>query len=318
MKLPIHRSSHEAMTTTFDALIIHPDAKYAAQAAAAVFAEVSRLERLLSRFDPGTDLAQVNRLRPGQFMVVNLEIVECLELAARAYAETGGAFDVAYRSTGGGARASAMDYLLLSRPDDDEPDAPSEFLVGLAPEAAAAGYGVNMEIPLPARTIEPDKSVDPTPPDGANFDLGGIGKGYALDKAQIILDDWGIDNALLSAGTSTVLSRGSGPGGKGWPVGVSGDYSAETGVESILLQNEALSGSGTAVKGEHIRMPSTGEAAPALAAWTRAKSAAWTDAISTALMIMPRNQATAFGQRHTGTACIAVYPADQPLIIGTW
>src|SRR5690606_6742188 len=112
-------------------------------------------------------------------------------------------------------------------PDDDEPEFPSEFLVGIAPEAAAAGFGVDMEIPLPARTIEPDKSVDPTPPDSANFDLGGIGKGYALDKAQIILDDWDIENALLNAGTSTVLCRGSGPDSKGWLVGVSGDYSAE-------------------------------------------------------------------------------------------
>lgn len=318
MTLPIHRFAHEAMTTTFDALIIHPDAKYAGQAATAVFVEISRLERLLSRFDPGTDLAQVNRLRPGQFMAVNLEIVECLELAARAYADTGGAFDVAYRSSSGGARPSAMNFLLLSRPDDDEPEAPSEFLVGIAPEAAAAGYGVNMEIPQSARTIEPDKSIDPTPPDSANFDLGGIGKGYALDKAQIILDDWGLDNVVLSAGTSTVLSRGSGPGGKGWPVGVSGDYEPETGVGSVLLQNEALSGSGTAVKGEHIRMPSTGAAAPALAAWARARSAAWTDAVSTALMVMPPEQARTFGERHTDTACIAVYPNGTPLITGHW
>jgi thiamine biosynthesis lipoprotein len=319
MPATIHKFSHEAMTTSFDALIIHPDKTYAGQAAAGVFAEISRLERLLSRFDPGTDLAQANRLRPGQFMAVNLEIVECLELAARAYQVTGGTFDVAYRSRRGGTRPSAMDFLLLSRPEAGElAVGTAEFLVGLAPEAAAYGYGDDMTIPLAARTLEPDKSADPTPPDGLNLDLGGIGKGYALDKSLQILDDWGIDNALLSAGTSTVLARGDGPDGAGWPVGVSGDYGRETGIDKIHLLNQALSGSGTAVKGEHIRTPETGAAAPALAAWARAESAAWTDGISTALMVLPRDKAAAMIHANPDTHAIVIYGADPPLLAGTW
>ena len=307
------------MTTSFEAVIVHPDANYAKQAAMAVFAEISRIERLLSRFDPGTDLAQVNRLRPGEWMRVNLEVVECLEIAARAYVETGGAYDAAYRSRQGGGRRSAMDYLLLSRPDADEPDAPADFLAGLAPGAAQAGFGTDMEIPLPARRLDADKSTDPTPPDGANLDLGGIGKGYALDKCQQILDDWQIDNALLSAGTSTVLARGDGPEGNGWVVGVSGDYADLTGVETTALRSQALSGSGTGVKGEHIRTPQSGAAAGALASWALAESAAWTDALSTAFMVMDRAAALEFMARHTSScAAIALYRNEEPLVAGQW
>lgn len=314
----IHRFAHEAMATTFDVLIIHPDKAYAGQAAAAVFSEICRVERLLSRYDPGTDLAQVNRLRPGQWMAVNLEIVECLEVASRAYMATGGAYDPAYRSTAGGSRPSAMDFLLLSRPDSEEPEVPSDFLVGIAPAAAEHGFGENMEIPMEARTLEPSPSVDPTPPDSANFDLGGIGKGYALDKAQVILDDWGIDNALLNAGTSTVLARGAGPGGAGWPVGVSGDFADETGLSKTVLFNEALSGSGTAVRGQHIRIPESGAAAPAIAAWAKAPTAAWTDAISTAIMILPRGKFQEAIQADQPTSTIIIYPTEPPHIAGTW
>lgn len=318
----MHRFSHEAMTTTFDALIVHEDAVYAEQAARAVFAEISRIERLISRFDPGTDIAQINRLRPGEYMAVNLEIVACLEVAAAAYHATFGVYDASYRSRQGGVRPSAMDFLLLSRPDDvlEEEATPEnmQYLVGFAPEAAAEGYGQDMTIPVEAQTLEPNSGADPTPPDGLNIDLGGIGKGFALDAVQMIWDDWEIKNALLSAGTSTVLARGDGPEGHGWPVGVSGDFGAETGVDKVYLRDQGLSGSGTAVKGEHIRTPATGTAAGAVAAWALADSAGWTDAIATAAMAMTPAQAARFHDENPDTSLVVVYPASAPLVAGAW
>ncbi len=304
----MHRFSSEVMTTSFEAVIIHEDAHYAKTAAAAVFREVSRLELLLSRHNPGTDLSQVNRLGPGQWMAVNLEVVECLEIAARAYHETAGAFDVAFRSTEGGTRPSAMNALLLSRPDKDEPDMPSDYLVGVDPEPdtdnGSAEQGESSGIF-----------------NGLDIDLGGIGKGYALDKAQTILDDWDIDNVLLSSGTSTVLARGPGPSGDGWPVGVSGDWSDVTGLSITHLVNCALSGSGTAVKGSHIRVPATGDAAPAIAAWTKSRSAAWTDAISTALMVMPEAAARPLCAQNSDIAAVVLYPDGSGacvLLEGDW
>lgn len=283
-KQPYHRFSHEAMTTGFDALIIHPDVQYARSAAYAVFAEVDRMERLLNRHEPGTDISQINALRPGQWMRVTLEVLECLEIAARAFIETGGAFDVAFRSTAGGTRPSAMNFLLLSRPESDT-DEPMEHLVGIDPQAADHGF------------------------DGAEIDLGGVGKGYALDQARAIMRDWELDNYLLHSGTSTVLASGAGPAGEGWPVGVSGDYRDETGIRTTQLRDCSMSGSGTAVKGDHIRNPHTGEAATALCAWALHPSAAWTDCLTTALMIMTQAQAREFCQQHTDISAIALYPA---------
>jgi thiamine biosynthesis lipoprotein len=121
------------------------------------------------------------------------------------------------------------------------------------------------------------------------IDLGGIGKGYALDKALAFLLDWGIDRALIHGGTSTVAAIGSppsiGPAGKGWPVGVGGGWPEAP--NQVLLMGRALSGSGTEVKGKHVMDPKTGLPAQAhLAAWASHPSAAESDALSTAFMVM--------------------------------
>jgi len=90
----LNRFSHEAMTTFFEVIIPGDNAKYAEQAANAVFREIDRLEGLLSRFDACSDISQVNRLKPGQSVRVAPDVFECLSVAAWAYAETEGAFDV--------------------------------------------------------------------------------------------------------------------------------------------------------------------------------------------------------------------------------
>ena len=82
-----------------------------------------------------------------------------------------------------------------------------------------------------------------------------------------------------------------------------------------------VSGSGTAVKGEHIRDPQSGNAARAIAAWVKSPTAAWTDAISTALMIIPREAATKFCKSHTDIAAVIIYPgkeAPEAIVTGQW
>ncbi|MBI2299714.1 MAG: FAD:protein FMN transferase [Armatimonadetes bacterium] len=57
---------------------------------------------------------------------------------------------------------------------------------------------------------------------GTAIDAGGIGKGYAVERAMEYLAEAGIANALIHAGTSSVCARGSAPDGSGWPVGIGG------------------------------------------------------------------------------------------------
>ncbi|MCQ2388313.1 MAG: FAD:protein FMN transferase [Kiritimatiellae bacterium] len=85
--------SHRAMDTVFMLMVRGADAALAAGAAAAVFARIDELERLLTRFSDSSDVAVVRGLAPGRTAVVARETMDLLVESARACAATRGAFD---------------------------------------------------------------------------------------------------------------------------------------------------------------------------------------------------------------------------------
>jgi thiamine biosynthesis lipoprotein len=115
------------------------------------------------------------------------------------------------------------------------------------------------------------------------FDLGAIGKGFALDRIAELLREWECPSYLLVAGGSSILAGDPPPMLEGWSCGLGDDDSPNR----ILLRNASLSGSGLAVKGSHILDPRTGsEAAREARAWALCDSAAESDALSTAAMVL--------------------------------
>lgn len=268
----VFRFTHQAMATLFETMVRGGEGAYAGQAARAVFCEVDRMERLFSRFDPTSDIARLNRLGPGESMAVGVETYECLSLAEEVRREVDGAFDINVRALikyGGGVGAARLE---LARTD--------------------AGFEVRRVTPEGRR---------PTPLD---LDLGGIGKGYALDRAVEVLADWSVEDALVHGGTSTAVALGDAPGadsegGKGWPVGVGAGWPCPEAPSSFRLRGRALSGSGTEVKGRHVLDPRTGlPAGGHAAAWASHPSAAVSDALSTAFMVMTTGEVEAYCRRH--------------------
>ena len=126
--------------------------------------------------------------------------------------------------------------------------------------------------------IHPEKPFVQCTRPPCRIDLGGIAKGFALDKMAAHLQTLGCTSALLSAGGSTHLAYGPDT----WPLRV-----AATG-KQYRLKNAALSYSGVDQQGSHIRHPETG-VAPEYArkqATLQAASAALADAYSTAALLM--------------------------------
>ena len=280
-KSRVHRFTHEAMGTTFEAFIADKEEAYAGQAARVAFDEVDRLERIFSRFDPSSELSRIGRLEPGGSLRVGIETAEILGLSAFVQSETNGAFDINYLGPGRPAGRRARSH-------------PEPLTKLLRIDAEARGFE--------ASRLRPKRRDSPP---GLALDLGAVAKGYALDAALAILRDWDVGNVLLHAGTSTALAAGPGPaiGGRvrGWPVGVGSSAGIVSGPGRVVLSDRSLSGSGTDVKGAHIIDPRTGgPACGHLAAWASHSSAAAADALSTAFLVMSTEEVARFCGRHTG------------------
>ncbi len=168
--------------------------------------------------------------------------------------------------------------------------------------------------------LDPDNFSVHLLADGVRLDLGGIGKGYAVDCMAELLWEWGIEQALIHGGLSSVRALEPPADSSGWPVTLSmpGGGSAPI-LTRLSVRRQALSGSGIQ-KGEHIHdsradSPLCGR----LAAWVsvsarnRASSgptvsgnepnelpATIADALSTAFMILSDEQIGARCRRQPG------------------
>lgn len=295
---PVHRFFHDAMATTFEIIIPGGDAEYARQAAGAGFGELDRLDLELSRFEGGSDVWQINALSAGRAVPVGDATLQCLLLAKQMFEDTDGAFDV----TAGALMNCLRDEAGRGRAADDERLA-----------AALGATGTDLLV------IDADQYAVGVLTDGVCVDLGGVGKGYALDRIRELLGDWDVAQAFLSGGGSTVLGIGPAESDDAWRLAVRDPDSDPAELESIYLRDRAFSGSGTAVKGRHVLDPRTGRPAEGAAnAWASADSAALSDALSTAFMVMAPEQVEQYCLKHADVGAMILTDDGSLLRFGRW
>ena len=286
-----HRFSHKAMATTFEIFIVHADRQYAAQAALAAFDELDRLEAELSRFIENSDVSRINNLTANNPLRVGLPAFECLQLSVRIYNQTNGAFDITI--------GSLLDCWL---DEDKKMRCPSAEQLNVARQHTDSHL---IELDEAQHTVKLLTSP-------VRIDLGGIGKGYAIDQMAGLLSDWSIDTALVHGGYSSVLAIGAPPGTKGWPLTLSNPANYKQILASIFLRDRAFSGSGLQ-KGPHIIDPHSGRPVEdKVAAWACAANAATADALSTAFMVMSPDDISRYCTNHSDT--LAMVLVKQPAV----
>lgn len=238
------------MKTVFTLRIRHEDKKTARNAALSAIELIDKIENKLSRYIAGSDVWQINHMEADQTLFISELTHECLHLSLEAYQKTEGLFDV------------TLGRLIEHRKNKEDGPAP-----------ALSGQLM----------VVPDRPAIHCAEPGREIDLGGVGKGYALDQAKKCLEEWEIESGILSSGASTHLAFGP----QKWTIGLTGKNETR----EISLSEEALSASGTGIQDAHI-VSSTGEETsynyPRV--WVLGDSAAWADIWSTAAMLMPADE----------------------------
>ncbi len=139
-----------------------------------------------------------------------------------------------------------------------------------------------------------------------NLDLGGFGKGYAIDLMAQLFREWDIESVLIHGGKSSVLSISEPPGEKGWPITLSNPAQSGQILSHVYLKHRAMSASGLE-KGHHIINPLTGTTVDdRLAAWASTFGGATSDALSTAFMVMAPEKIEEYCLGNPGTQGLVI------------
>jgi thiamine biosynthesis lipoprotein len=189
----------------------------------AVFAEFDRLENLMSVWREGSDVLRLNAAAGGHPVPVSRETREVLQIAHQVSEETRGKFDVTF-----GALADLWKF------DHDQDNT--------IPDPAV----VRARLPLvDYRAVEVDEAAGTAvlTRKGMRVHLGGIGKGYAVDRAVEILQQRGLRNFMIQAGGDMYVAglRGDRP----WRLGIRDPRGpADKSFATLELSNGTFSTSG--------------------------------------------------------------------------
>ncbi len=265
------REERELMGTRVTVEIWSEDETRAARLAREVFAEVERLDLMMNPWNPASELSRINREAAKASLLTTPEIIAVVE-RARYYSElSDGAFDISFASVG-----QHYDYRAGKAPGEEVIRAGRANVDYRAIETDAARNAIRFTLP------------------DLQIDLGGIAKGYAVDRGIALLQAAGVASAVVSAGGDSRLLGGK-EGDRPRTVGIRHPRREGEFAVLIPLADTAISTSGDyerffvsdGVRHHHILDPQTGESAREVqSASILAPDAIDADALSTTVFVL--------------------------------
>ncbi len=290
--------SRPAMGTSFEIYLYAPNQDRASELFEVAFDEIERVEEALSNYRSSSELSRINAGAADAPVVTDREVFALLVRAFDFSQRSDGAFDITV-----GKLMKAWGFF---RGSGHYPSAEE-----LARARVQTGWQ-NVRLDHQTRSVYFLQR-------GIELDLGGIGKGYALDRVAALLRENNVSAALLSSGSSSIYAIGAPPGKAGWPVRVPDPLDRTRTLSNILLKDQSLSTSGSYEKffrlnGRtycHIMDPRTGHPVEGMVQTTViSPEATDSDALSTAVFVMGPEYSAKLLDKMTGTA--AMFVTDKP------
>ncbi len=287
----VHRFQAQLMGTPW-ALAIVGDRATAETAAKAAFAEVARVEGVMSEWRATSEVSRLNAAG-GAPVALSPELFDLLQRARELGDRSGGAFDVTWAALRG-----VWDFDAGRLPASD----------AVAAARARIDYR-KLSLDAATRTA--------TLPAGMAVGLGGIAKGYGIDRAAAVLRERGFTAFLVDGGGDLYVAGEKAPG-QPWTVGVQHPRRRDELMVALPVRDAAVVTSGDyerffEVEGRryhHIIDPRTGEPAErSVAVTVRAADATFADALATALFVMGPEEGVALAETLPGVDA-AVLGAD--------
>lgn len=255
----------------------------------AVMDEMLRIDQSMSPFKDDSQLARVNRDAARHPVPVDAELFDLIRLSNHYGDLSGGAFDITFASLG-----HQFDYRHHIKPDAAHQQ-----------QATALINYKALQLDARQRTIF-------FPRQGMRIDLGGIAKGHAVDRAIHILQQAGVEHAIVTAGGDSRLIGDH--RGRPWIMGIKHPR-GEQSVVSLPLSNIAISTSGDyerffeadGVRYHHIIDPKKGDSARKMVSATLiADDATTTDALSTTVFVLGVEAGLKLVNSLPGVSCVLI------------
>jgi thiamine biosynthesis lipoprotein len=219
----LRKRSLRLMGNRFEITVREPDENRAAWLIERAIAEISRIEGLLSTFLPESETNLINEMAGITPVEVSGEMIALIQRAQRISEVTQGAFDLSYGSID--KRLWNFDLTMKSLPD-----------------AAVARKSVRL---INFRNIE----VDPLnrtvflKEKGMRIGFGGIGKGYAADRAKEVLIKEGVTSGIVNA-SGDLTTWGKQENGEPWTIGIADPNAASHLFSYINITDMSVATSG--------------------------------------------------------------------------
>ena len=287
------------MGCTATVKVCGPDAATLPAIAGEALDEIDRVDRLMSNYKPDSPLSRLNREAADGPVAVEPELLDFLAECLRWSRESDGAFDVTV-----GPLMKAWGFFRDDGrvPSDDE----------LRRVLEVVGY----------RHVVLDRSTGTVRFDwpGVELDLGGIGKGYAVDRVVELLRRRGVTSALVNLGGSSIYGLGAPPGEDAWEIGIQDPRRSTRIALTVPLRDRALSVAGGyerffekgGLTYSHIMDPRTGRPVQGmLSVAVLSANATDGDALDDVLLVQGASNAGAFLRSRLATEALFFLPAGK-------